>query len=478
MSNNATMSDYVAKRGSIGSFDKEASKQVIRDLGILKDVYPFKYRRLLAKLLPAEPLTSILKDVIGFDGPSELAATGSTGQSFYVIQILGSLEGGRDMLRAMDVARLAESGGKEEEAPAPKEEAPTPKVLTEAPKDPLAVQPAEPAMTAAEAKLQALQDILGLGAPKASALSDDEKTALKKEVRDEVVKEFGSNGGNVCRIEIFDRKTGEEKDLGIAHCGMPLLMAAVRAGVNVALPGDAGSGKTFAALQVAKALGRDFTAISCNPVMTPGQVIGRPTADGGFVDGPLVHAMRTGHLFLADEFDKMRGDLAPMFNSTMANRFIGLPSGEMLNAHTDTVFIAAMNTYGTGATDMYASQRQDSATMDRLFFIRWEYDPALEAAMIGIKTRVKGPDYSVDRGGILGTKEAWFRFILKVRELIGKNNIKHVVSPRATLMGVQLAEQGIGIHWLVEGLILKGLKAQQREKIMKGADAHLQALTS
>jgi len=327
------------------------------------------------------------------------------------------------------------------------------------------------------AAIALLQDIFG--GPKTDALSPEEKAALKEEIRRDVIAEFGSNGGHPTRIEIV--RSGEDKppeDAGLQHAGFPLLLAAIGAGVNIAMVGPAGSAKTTAAMNAATVLGREFTTISCNPTMTSGQVVGRPTADGGWVDGPMVTAMRGGHVFLKDEFDKMRADLAPMVNSATANRMIGLPTGTTLHAHPDTVFIAAMNTFGTGATDLYASQKQDAATMDRYFFIEWLYDPQLEAAMCGLKLRVKGPDYSVDKGGLLGTGEAWMRYILKVREVLEKEHIKHVVSPRATLMGLKLAKAGVGIHWLQQGLVLKGLKPQQVEKIEKATESHVAALTA
>lgn len=326
------------------------------------------------------------------------------------------------------------------------------------------------------AAIALLQDIFG--APKGDALSPEEKAALKESIRAEIIAEFGSGGGAPTRIEVV--RPGEEKpeDAGLQHAGFPLLLAAISAGVNVAMVGPAGSAKTTAAMNAAKVLRRGFTTISCSPTMTSGQVIGRPTADGGWVDGPMVQAMRQGNVFLKDEFDKMRADLAPMVNSATANRMIGLPTGENLDAHADTVFIAAMNTFGTGATDLYASQRQDAATMDRYFFIEWVYDPQLEAAMCGLKLRLKGPDYSLDKGGLLGTGEAWMRYILKVRETLEKEHIKHVVSPRATQMGIKLAAAGIGIHWLQHGLVLKGLKPAQIEKIEKATESHVAALTA
>lgn len=494
------MSTYNAS--AVPAFDRAACVASMEVHSLFSGETPSSLRRILAKGLPAQPTDAILKDSFGIDR-NELAARGLSAQTMGLVWHLLSFPEGVAQLKACSDAPRPEPEDAPIPAPTPApapSPAPAPKKASEPAPEPkmpspdgMGLQKSEPAPAPAKpeagltgiagdksaAAIELLKDLFG--SPKGDALSPEEKAMLKEEIRRDVVAEFGSSGGMPVRIEIVRKdEKGEEKgeDAGVQHAAFPLLMAAISAGVNIALVGPAGSAKTTAALNAAKALGRGFTTISCSPTMTTGQVIGRPTADGGWVDGPMVTAMRGGHVFLKDEFDKMRADLAPMVNSATANRYIGMPTGELLQAHEDTVFIAAMNTFGTGATDLYASQRQDAATMDRYFFIEWLYDPQLEAAMCGLKMRIKGPDYSVDKGGILGTGEAWMRYILKVRETLEKEHIKHVVSPRATQMGIKLAKAGIGIHWLINGLVTKGLKPQQIEKITAATQSHVDALTA
>jgi len=280
-----------------------------------------------------------------------------------------------------------------------------------------------------------------------------------------ILEKYGANGGKATRIEIVQRDGTPTKDMGVQHAAFPLVLAAIQAGVNIALVGPAGTGKTTMAEKIADSLGRSFTPFSCGPDTLRSSLIGRPTVNGDFILGALPLSMQAGGIILLDEADKLNGALAPMLNSALANRYIGLDTGETIRALASWQPIMAMNTFGTGATDLYQSARQDAATMDRMFFIQIDYDNALEASFLGIDTPQQSPDYSLAKGGQLGTKEAWLAYVQAVRVAIDANGIRHVVSPRATLMGLALAGQGIGIHWLLEGLIFKGLKPEQRKKI-------------
>jgi hypothetical protein len=335
-----------------------------------------------------------------------------------------------------------------------------------------------PPMDEAAAKLQLLQELFG-GGKKEATMSPEDILRITEEVtqnaRAAVLEEFGPNGGKPTLIQVV-REDGEGKPVpgkpSIEHSAFPLLMAILKSGVNCALVGPAGSGKTTAAERAASALGIPFSTVSCNPASLKGDVIGRqdPMSEK-FFDGPMVQAMRTGGLCLLDEADKLNPQVMPMVNSATANRWLMLPNGERVNAADSTRFMLAMNTYGTGATDLYASSRQDAATMDRFFMLDVQYDPGLMAAMCGCDVRVKSPDYSVDKGGLLGSREAWFHLITSVWTALEKHNIKHVVSPRACQMGIKLAEQGVGVHWLLEGLIYKGLKEAQRNLIKEAVSS-------
>lgn len=354
------------------------------------------------------------------------------------------------------------------EKPEPAPVAPTPEPAPE----PAPAAPAAPAGAMNPQQLQMFelfQQIMLGGGGGGGALSDEDKAKLVTEVagkaEDSIMEKFGPNGGRVTKIQVIDKAGEPVGKPGMAHAITELAMKAAIPSVNLNLTGPAGSGKTTLAAKVAEARGIKFVPVSCNPMMTPGQLIGARGLNG-FEESVLIKACREATLLLLDEFDNMRGDLAAITNSVLANRTITIPvTGETLEVHPDTVFVAAMNTFGTGATDLYQRQRIDAATMDRFFVLDMQYDPALEAALIGADISLKSPDYRPHRGGELGSKEQWLQFVMRSREAIAENKIQHVVSPRASMMGIQLAEQGVGLHWLKEGLVFKGLKPNQRKLI-------------
>lgn len=403
---------------------------------------------------------------------SELAREGSKKQVAEICATI-ALMNHKDLGRRYLVQCKEEVG--DSPAPAPDAETPAPAPKTPRPKP---VKPAEPAPAPAgvddEAalKLKMLQEIFG-GGGKGGAMTPEDKLLLVEEVtaaaRAKVLEEFGPNGGKPTLIQVVregpDGKPEEGKPT-VEHSAFPLLAAILKSGVNCALVGPAGSGKTTAAERAAAALDIPFFTVSCNPASLKGDVIGRqdPMSEK-FFDGPMVQAMKAGGLCLLDEADKLNPQVMPMVNSATANRWLMLPNGERVNAKESTRFMLAMNTFGTGATDLYASSRQDAATMDRFFMLDVQYDPGLMAAMTGCDVRVKSPDYSVDKGGLLIARENWFHYITSVWGALEKHNIKHVVSPRACAMGIKLAECGVGAHWLLEGLIYKGLKPAQRDLI-------------
>lgn len=397
-----------------------------------------------------------------------LQTRGTTAISRALVCFCLNAKGREVVVHSLGILRdeLLSKKGEEGETPAP-DPAPAP-------------APASAGVSAADQKLQLLQELLGGGG---STLSPEEIEALKSEIKAEALKDakaemmehFGSNGGKVTMIVMSDEKRNplpdQPKEGEIAHSVTPLLLRVMNAKlddgrpINTALVGPAGTGKTTLAEMSAKALGLGFIPVSCNPVMTPGQLIGSKDVHGTFHDGPLVGALRKPTLFLGDEWDKMRPDLAPMCNSTLANRKLTLPNQEVVECDEKTRFVIAMNTWGTGATDGYASARQDAATMDRFFYLEIVRDRCLEAAMCGCDLRIKGPNYDPERGGLLRNRENWVRFVWAVEDAVKKHNIQHVVSPRASQMGIALAESGVGLHWIKEGLIYKGLKPNQRKLI-------------
>ena len=268
------------------------------------------------------------------------------------------------------------------------------------------------------------------------------------------------------RIDRANLPTWEVK--GRQHKLFPLLLALVDAGVNVMLSGDAGSGKTTAAITVAKTLGRDYVVQSFSKGTTKSDVMGYvpPSKPEGLTYSPLRDAMAHGKIYVTDELDSADPGVLCILNSAIANREALFPDGTTITAHEGFGVIAGINTRATGANALYRGrQAMDAATVDRFFFLRWDYDEALEMAIFGGRDR-EIPPFNIAEGPALNP-ESWVGFVQKARAGVKKLSLDHVISPRSSEMGVKLLRAGVGTRWLIDGLVLRNLPEEQGAKLLK-----------
>jgi hypothetical protein len=250
---------------------------------------------------------------------------------------------------------------------------------------------------------------------------------------------------------------------GRQHYRFPLIVASITAEVPILITGPAGSGKTSAALNAAKLLGLHAVPMSFSPMTTEAALVGFVDAGGTYRQTGFVDAFRNGAVFVADEFDAARPDVAIKLNSAVGNRILTLPTGEIVEAHQNFQFVACANTYGTGPDATYTGRnRLDGATLDRLFTLAFPHDDGLEAALVGVE--VESPPCDLASGGAVTAVE-WLATVQGVRELLDESGEDVVISQRATLMGVALASVGVGRDWLFEGLLLKGLRGTTRNAV-------------
>jgi ATP-dependent Clp protease ATP-binding subunit ClpA len=203
------------------------------------------------------------------------------------------------------------------------------------------------------------------------------------------------------------------------------------------LPGPAGSGKTTAAMHVAKAMEMPFHANGA--IDTEYKLLGFTDAGGKFHETPFYKAYKNGGVYLFDEVDASNPQALVAMNAALENGFCTFGNGEKVARHADCIVIAAANTFGAGATAEYVGRNKlDAATVDRFIMLAWEYDEALERALCG--------------------NDKWCDTMQAIRKVM-PDIAKHVVSPRASIRGAAMLADGFEEAYVLQAVVYKGLSA-------------------
>lgn len=202
----------------------------------------------------------------------------------------------------------------------------------------------------------------------------------------------------------------DDDDSEQKHSVFNRVLKYIRAGLNVALVGPAGTGKSYIARQVADHTGRDFYVNGA--MLSKYDLIGYNDAHGTYHSTPAYDAFSHGGLHCFDEMDASSPDAVVSFNGMTDDQpFFTFPCGQV-EQHPDYVAIACMNTWGNGASADYVGRyKQDAASMTRFVKVFVDYDPKIEAKIAG-----KAKD-------ILQRVQA-------LRECCNELGIRHIVSTR------------------------------------------------
>lgn len=213
---------------------------------------------------------------------------------------------------------------------------------------------------------------------------------------------------------------------------------------NVWIYGPAGTGKSTAAENVAKALNLDF--YSDGKMSDETKVLGYQDANGTYRSTNFRKAFEHGGIYLADEIDGSMPDALLALNGALANGHCSFPD-KIVCRHPDFIFLAAANTTGTGGTIEYVGRfKQDAAFNDRFVFLDWPLDEALEASLV--------------------TNTEWLGYVRLVRHNLSVSTIKgHLITPRATIYGESLLAAGLEFDTVVEMVLKKGLTNSQWDMV-------------
>ena len=239
-----------------------------------------------------------------------------------------------------------------------------------------------------------------------------------------------------------------------AHYLMARLIRLVAAGIHVYLWGPAGTGKTTALMQAAQALGREFEVdtldVSTSRTMVQGY---KSLSDNSPSHTAFTRCWTGGKFYIADECDNAPGNVQTLFNSALANGHAPLGWASVERAE-GFGFGAAGNTPGK-PTAMFPDRRPMSAAFaDRLYFMHWPIDPAIECRAAGLP--VPPVPYRKER---TCTAQDWGQWVQNVRAWAASNAATLMVTPRATLTGLQALAVGETPEEVAHGLVFRGADA-------------------
>lgn len=236
---------------------------------------------------------------------------------------------------------------------------------------------------------------------------------------------------------------------GLQHKLFATLLQFVSVGYPVWIPGPAGSGKTTAVNNVAKALNAELFMPPEGPIENKYGMVGFQTATGTFAETTLYHACKAAAadpdklvIYFIDECDAAYPNALLVLNAVMENGYCTFANGERVHFGRNLQFIAGANTFGNGATHEYVGRNKlDAATLDRFVTLAWDYDEDLERAITG--------------------NDAWVAVVQRIRAAVSARGIKQVVSPRASIRGAAMLAAGIDMDTVMRACIWKGMTLEQ-----------------
>jgi len=258
----------------------------------------------------------------------------------------------------------------------------------------------------------------------------------------------------VQQVELIDPGTGTSfGTVDGQHKEFTKLLQMVRTGVNILVVGPAGSGKTEAALEVCRRLDRPFELISVGPQTMQSELMGYRNVNGDYIESAARRAYEQGKLLIIDEFDAGNGGVFTVLNAALGNARAGFPDGPIKRGNGFGV-IALANTFGTGADMVYVGRSQmDGATLDRYATLIWDYDESFERML----AKMHNPEC-----------DNWVTKVQHWRANMMKHKLRHVISPRASIMGAKLLKAGFSEKELEPILVFKGLNKEACDKIRQG----------
>lgn len=270
----------------------------------------------------------------------------------------------------------------------------------------------------------------------AGLIADNCVSKVMSEVRPMIDKYVKDTYGTLpTKTIVVKSEKGEKKVKGIISKELTNVVNLVAMNMPVYLSGPSGCGKNVICKQVSEALGLDF--YFSNAVTQEYKLTGFVDANGRYHETQFYKAFTRGGLFMLDEIDASVPEVLVILNAAIANGYFDFPNGKA-EAHRDFRVIAAGNTLGGGANDVYTGRYQlDASSLDRFAIIPVDYDENVEA-------------------GLSGDDKEILEFVRSLRKAFKKEQMNGVVSYR-TIERLAKMRGMVDIKDVIRFTVLRGM---------------------
>ena len=229
----------------------------------------------------------------------------------------------------------------------------------------------------------------------------------------------------------------EDWNKEVKHEKFEMIKACIENDIPVYLAGPAGSGKNYTLEQISWELGLEF--YFTNSVQQEYKLTGFIDAGGVYHETEFYKAFKNGGIFFLDEMDASIPEVLVLLNAAIANKYFEFPNGK-IKAHKNFRVVAAGNTVGSGADEMYTGRLVlDQATLDRFAIIDFGYDRNIEMHI------AKGNKELVD-------------FVEAIRTEAETNGIRATFSYRCIGMVTKLERTGLELKNILVIAVFKGME--------------------
>ena len=260
------------------------------------------------------------------------------------------------------------------------------------------------------------------------------------------------------------------------------MLVCAKKGLHILLIGPSGNGKSAAAREVARRMGRVYSSMNAHPGMDIGMLIGqmlpRALPGGGitleWMNGMLTQAIKLGHIFFFEEITRApQESVSRLFGATDKDfPYYTLPenNGEDIPVHPDFWMIGTANPAGQG----YQTSRLDAALESRFGAIFEINEPMADEK--AILHRILPANKFMFKGLPLADK--LYRFALDTRRNPNDPKMQGAaVNTRDLISTAELISAGIGDRERAIELAITSKKPQCADALRLRASITMSART-